>query len=137
MVGCSNCAISKQLTTDTCSSLTSSNWVKNLYNTPLTEAQEQLLALGPDFMFIPRCPPKGEYIVAIEHACSKLNQSEAELRVEVTNILKKTQMPKSNITKKEFQAITELKEDDNRMILTTDKGVAMVVLNKEDYIKIY
>ena len=109
--------------------------VKNLSDTPLTEAEECLLAHGPNFMIIPRCPPKGEYIVAIEHACSKLNQGEAEeLRVEVKNILKKTQMPKSNITKDEFQAIKELKKDDNRMILTADKGVAMVVLNKEDYI---
>ena len=80
--------------------------------------------------------PKGEYIVAIEHACSKLNQGEAEeLKVEVKNILKKTQAPKSNITKEEVKSIKELKRDDHRMILTTDKGVVMMVLNKDDYIR--
>ena len=85
---------------------TSSTWVKNLPDKPLTEAQECLLAHEPNFTIIPRCPPNGEYIVAIEHACSKLNQGDAEeLRVEVKNILKKTQLPNSNITKEEIQAI--------------------------------
>ena len=51
------------------------------------------------------------------------------------NALKKTHLPNSNIIKEEFQVIKELKEDDNRMILTADKGVALVVLNKKDYIK--
>ena len=77
-----------------------------------------------------------EYIVTIQHGCSKLNQGDAEeLRVEVKNVLKKTQLPNSNISKEEFQTIKELKKDDNRIILTTDKGVALVVLNKEDYIR--
>ena len=88
-----------------------SPWVKKLSDKPLTEGQECLLAYGPNFAVIPRCQPSGEYIVVIEHACWKLNQGEAEeLRVEVKNILKKTQMPKSNITKEEFQAIKELKK---------------------------
>ena len=33
------------------------------------------------------------------------------------------------------RAISELKKDESRMILTADKGVALVVLNTEDYIK--
>ena len=36
---------------------------------PLTEAQEHLFSHGPNFAAVPRCPPKEEYIVAIEHAC--------------------------------------------------------------------
>ena len=72
----------------------------------------------------------------IEYACQKLNEGEAEeLRVEIKNILKKTQPNKSNITKDEFQAIKELKQDEKRIILTADKGVALVVLNKKDYIE--
>ena len=47
----------------------------------------------------------------------------------------KAQTPRSNISKEEFKAIRELKEDDSRIILTADKGVALVVLNKEDYIR--
>ena len=64
--------------------------------------------------------------------CQKLKEGEAEeLRVEIKNILKKTQPTRPNITKDELKAIRELKQDDNRIILTADKGVALVVLNKE------
>ena len=114
----------------------SSKWVKNLSDTPLTEAQTRLLAHGPNFAIIPRNLPIEEYVTSIEHACQKLKEGGAdELRVEIKNILKKTQPTRSNITKEEFQAIRELKHDDNRIILTADKGVALVVLNKEEYIE--
>ena len=45
-----------------------------------------------------------------------------ELRVEIKNLLKKAKETRSNITKEEFQAIKELKQDDKRIILTADKG---------------
>ena len=74
--------------------------------------------------------------MAIEHACSKLNQGEAEeLRVEVKNVLKKVQLPKTNIYRKEMKAMKELKEDGKITILNAEKGVALVVMDKEDYIK--
>ena len=70
-------------------------------------------------------------------ACPKIEQGAVdELRVEVKKILKKTQnAPRSpsNITREEIKALHELKDKD-RIILTTDKGVALVVMNKADYI---
>ena len=88
---------------------TDSKWVKNLSDTPLTEAQTRLLAHGPNFAIIPRNLPKEEYVTSIEYMCQKLKEGEAEeLRVEIKNILKKTQPTRSNITKDEFQAIKEL-----------------------------
>ena len=39
-----------------------------------------------------------------------------------------------NITKEEREAIKTLKEDDSRVVLTADKGVAMVVMDKSSYI---
>ena len=74
--------------------------------------------------------------MAIEWVCSKLNQGEAEeLRVEVRKVLRKTQRPPVNITKDEYKAMNELEKDDSRMILTADKGMALVVIDKADYIK--
>ena len=55
--------------------------------------------------------------------------------VEVKNVLKKVQLPRTNINREEMKAVKELKEDDTRMILTADKGVALVVMNKENYIR--
>ena len=123
-------------TSDTNTNSSHSKWVINLSDTPLTKAQTRLLAHGPNFAIIPRHPPKEEYVASIEYACQKLNEGKAdELRVEIKNILKKIQPNRSNITKDEFWAIKELKQDDKRIILTADKGVALVVLNKKDYIE--
>ena len=92
---------------------------------------------GPKFSIKPRWPPVDEYITSIEKACPKLEQGTAqELRVEVKKILKKAQdAPRSpsNITKEEIKALHELKKDKERIILTADKGVALVVMDKADY----
>ena len=47
------------------------NWVRNISKTPLTEAQEHVLAHGPNFVVVPREPPICDYIVATEKAFFK------------------------------------------------------------------
>ena len=44
-------------------------WVKNLSSIPLTKDQIKALVHGPNYAIVPRSPPVGEYIVAIENAC--------------------------------------------------------------------
>ena len=61
-----------------------------------------------------------------------------ERRLEVKKVLRKAQngtKSPSNITKEEFKALQELKRDKDRLILTADKGVALVVMNTANYIK--
>ena len=58
----------------------------------------------------------------------------SELKVDINAILRKGQTPKSNLNKEERIALSQLRKDQDRVILTADKGVAMVVLDKEDYI---
>ena len=55
------------------------------------------------------------------------------LRGEVKSVLKKIQAPKHNITGQERKAIDELRKDKTRIILTADKGVSIVVMNRDDY----
>ena len=114
-------------------------WVRNLSSTPLSEDQERLLAQGPKFSIKPRQPPVSEYVVAVEQACSRLEKGEVdEIRVEVKKALKRAQCnprPSSNISKKEYQALKELKEDKKRVILTTDKGVSLVIMDRTEYNK--
>ena len=62
-------------------------------------------------------------------ASSRSEENETKL------ILKNIQPPKPNITKEEAKAIQDLKRDKERIVLTADKGVSMVVMDKEDYIK--
>ena len=113
-------------------------WI-NLSNTPLTTHQERLLSQGPKFVIRPKKPPVREYIAAVEQACTRLNQGEAdELWIEVKKTIKKAQnrsKTPSNITKDEFKALKELKEDRDRVILTADKGVTLVIMEKKDYIQ--
>ena len=81
-------------------------------------------------------PPIMEYIAEVEQACTKLGEGKAEeFRVEVKAAIKKIHKPQPNITKKERIALVELKNDPSRMVLTAHKGVAMVIMNTEDYKK--
>ena len=43
--------------------------------------------------------------------------------------------PKLNISKEEAKALKELNDDNTRMILTADKGVPMVVMDRGEYIQ--
>ena len=75
-------------------------WVINLSNKPLTPAQRSVLAKGPNFAVTPRQPPNLEYITAIEAACTKLSQQDAEeLRADVNRVLRSSHPPKPNLTK--------------------------------------
>ena len=80
-------------------------------------------------MVTPRQPPNLEYITAIEAACTKLSQQDAE-DLRALLIL----APKPNLTKAQNAALRELKGDRDYIVLTADKGVAMVVMDKQDYI---
>ena len=101
----------------------------------MTPAQRSVLAKGPNFAVTPRQPPNLEYITAIEAACTKLSQQDAEeLRADVNRVLRSSHPPKPNLTKAQNIALRELKRDRDRIVLTADKGVAMVVMDKQDYI---
>ena len=110
-------------------------WVINLSSKPLTPAQRSLLAKGPNFAVTPRHPPKLEYITAIEAACTKLSQQDAEeLRADINQVLRSSHPPKPNLTKAQKSAIRELKRDRDCIVLRADKGVAMVIMDRQDYI---
>ena len=69
-------------------------WVINLSNKPLTPAQRSILAKGPNFVVTPRQPPNLEYITAIEAACTKLSQEDAEeLRADINRVLRSSHPP--------------------------------------------
>ena len=57
-----------------------------------------------------------------------------ELRGEVKTIIKKIQPPNTT-SQANTKALDKLGKDKNRIILTADKGVSMVVMDKEEYIR--
>ena len=111
-------------------------WVKNLSTTLLTQMQIKALENGPNYAIVPKVPPVGVYITTIKNVCNQLQQGKAEeLRGEIKTVLKKIQATRYHITREERKAIEELRRDKNRIILTTDKGVSMVVMDRDDYYK--
>ena len=113
-------------------------WVINLSSVPLTKDQESLLEHGPNFAVTPQRPPYGEYIKAIETACQSLDPNSAEeLRSDVYRVLRHPCQLRTNLRKEEITAIKQLKADKERIriIITPDKGVALVVMDRSDYIK--
>ena len=70
------------------------NWVINLSSKPLTPAQRSVLAKGPNYAVTPRQPPNLEYITAIEAACTKLSQQDAEeLKANINRVLRSSHPP--------------------------------------------
>ena len=57
------------------------------------------------------------------------------LELKLRGALRHSQQSKRNITKQEVQALVELKKDQSRVILTADKGVAIDIMDKEEYKK--
>ena len=110
-------------------------WVINLSTKPLAPAQRSVLAKGPNFVVTLRQPPNLEYITAIEAACTKLSQQDAEeLRANINRVLRSSHTPQTQFNQGSTSALRELKRDRDRIVLTADKGDAMVIMDREDYI---
>ena len=112
-------------------------WVINLSKTPLTQEQLSLLQKA---LIMPSPPntPIEAYIASTEQAANKLPTQEAdELRSDVNRLIKKLQQQNNkqcNLNPSQCRALTELKKDNTRVVLTADKGVAMVIMDQQDYI---
>ena len=65
-----------------------------------------------------------------------MEQDAQELKAESNCLLRRAKPPKPNITKEEHRALKELREDKERMVLTVDKGVAVVVImDRKEYVE--
>ena len=85
---------------------------------------------------LPNNPPSTDaYIKATELAAFKLpNQEVEEFRSDVNKLLKQQQHKKHcNLNPAQCRALTQLKQDNTRVVLTADKEVAMVIMDQQDY----
>ena len=96
---------------------------------------------GPKFAVSSSKVPFTEYIAVTKRICDEL--SENTVGRDCTEIYQKTKEvlqhfkekgPTHNTTKEEWEAIKTLKEDPSHVVLTVDKGVALVVMDKSQYI---
>ena len=113
-----------------------SKWVVNLSDRTLTDEEKSLLQKGMNFAVTPTSVPVKDYVIGIESACRLIgpySKQADRLRSDCVRLIKDPKLPKSNITKKEQNALNTLAKDDNIMILPADKGRAVVVMNTKDY----
>ena len=85
-------------------------------------------------MVTPRHTPNLEYINTIESVCSKLGQQDAEeIRADINRALRSSHPPNLTYLKYKDRHCRELKRDRDRLVLTADKGVAIVIIDRQDY----
>ena len=104
--------------------------------TPLTDEQLSLLQKEPNYAITPKYPPIEAFITVAEQTSSRLPAQEAdEFRSEVNKILKQQQHHNNqcNLNSSQYRTLTQLKHDNSKVVLTADKGVAMVIMDQEDY----
>ena len=52
-------------------------------------------------------------------------------RADMNRVLRSSHPPKPNLAKAELKVLAEIRKDSTRIVLTADKGVAMVVMDKK------
>ena len=100
----------------------------------LTPVEEDVLALGLNFAVAPRVLPKEEIVQRLEPKLSHLkNDVASNIRVQITEVLRRAKLPRSNLTKNMKDAVRNLRADKSIQILKADKGNATVVLDRVEY----
>ena len=117
-------------------------WVIHLFSKPLTEGEQSLLQKGPKIAFSSSKVPLTKYIAVTKRICDELGENtvikdSTEIYLKTKEILqwyKDSKGPTHNTTKAEWEAIKTLRENTSHVVLTADKGVALVVMDKSQYI---
>ena len=120
----------------------SKKWVINLASKDLSPGEVKLLQRGPKFTVSTPKVPVTEYIAVTKQICDRLGENTDG--VDCSEYYQKTKdllqdykgkcASHPNISKMEREAIKTLKEDNTHVVLTADKGVAMVVMDKSSYV---
>ena len=126
--------------TDSTSSHIQDKCVLNFFKKELTSEEKSLLQKGPKFAVTPATIPIKEYISTTTVVALQAGEPNAVhcsgLYHDVSRILNTyTNKPiHTNITKGEHLALESLRKDKDHIIVTADKGVALVVMDKAEYI---
>ena len=103
---------------------------------------QSLLQKGPKFAVSSSRVPLTKYIAVTKRICDELGENTTgkdcteiyQKTKEILHCYKKKKSFTQNTTKEEREAIKTLREDASRVVLTADKGVALVVMDKSQYV---
>ena len=115
-------------------------WVVNRSSRSLNDQEMSLLRKGLNFAVAPsKLPsklPVNELITSVEKACKVIGNDKGQadsLRTQCVNIIGRARIPSSNISKGEISALKSLRQDKDILILPADKGRAVCIMNKSEY----
>ena len=109
-------------------------WVVNISNYKLNDDQTRVLRKELNYAETPDKLPVEDVVVATEQACRSLPIDKADqLRAQVADVMKSAKLPTPNITKKERQALVELRKEKSIMIPPADKGKATVIMDTGEH----
>ena len=119
----------------------SKKWVINLASKDLSPGKVKLLQRGPKFTVSTPKVPVTECIAVTKQICGRFCENTdgvdcSEYYQKTKDLLQDYEgkcASHPNISKMEREAIKTLKEDDTQIVLTADKGVAIVVMDKSSY----
>ena len=117
------------------------DWVINLSSKLLSDGEQSLLQKGPKFAVSSSKVLLTKYIAVTKRICDELSENTVgkdcieiyQKTKEVLQHFKEKKGHTHNTTKEEWEAIKTLKED-SCVVLTVDKGVALVIMDKSQYI---
>ena len=112
-------------------------WGVNLSATQLSTQETQVLQNGLNYALPSKHIPIPKIVASIESGIHHLSKgSKATIQASVVNTLKHTKESSvSNISKEQSRALRNLKKDKDIIIVSADKGRAVVVMNTNDYDK--
>ena len=109
-------------------------WVHNFSSKSLTHTQTNVLEKAL-ILLSPKSLPMVDITCGVEEGLRKASNPAAVSIAcsKVARVLKTARPPRRNIDKEEEQALKELKEDKDIVILKADKGNCTVIMNRSDY----
>ncbi|CAH2086613.1 unnamed protein product [Euphydryas editha] len=110
--------------------------VVNISKQTLDAATVKVLEKGLNFAITPRRIPFEEIICNVEDCLIKNNLRKEDMeamRQDVSSVLRRSKLPKPNLSKEESIALKNLRARSDITVLRADKGNATVVMDTSDY----
>ncbi|XP_060531998.1 uncharacterized protein LOC132705430 [Cylas formicarius] len=111
-----------------------SSTVHNISAYHLSDTEVSVLNKGFNYAIAPKRVPVEEIVSNVEASLSTIDEQDAELiRQDVARVLRQSKPPQPNLSREEMQALRNLNNNENILIMPADKGNATVVMNTSDY----
>ena len=111
-----------------------SRWVVNLSKKKLNPNEEAVLRKGMNFAVTPGRIPVEDIITGVEGGLQGLTGSEVDkARLKIAGVLTSAKPPPSNLPWSLRKALSDLKKEEDIVILPADKGRSTVVMDKSEY----